>query len=236
MAIREQIYYIPEKPLPANLTAADVINGECSFIPPDSHLLVQGIICGTDPRSVKSEGVQRKVTSMCFDFIHNTTHGAVKTSKHMTTGIALKSITSSRQVVDLLNKLGHVSSYHVVEQLETEATYASISRSVLCPDGIELSPEFLTGLAFDNFDRFTETSNGKDTLHNTVGIIYQNDFGDNNHVRTLLSDHLAVLISQHYPEYYSMKVDFNDLNNSGLLDDSVDTEISSPALERRRFE
>jgi len=32
-----------------------------------------------------------------------------------------------------------------------------------------------TGVAFDNFDRFVETSSGKDTLHDTVGIIYQND-------------------------------------------------------------
>ncbi|GFW80338.1 uncharacterized protein TNCV_2944711 [Trichonephila clavipes] len=31
-----------------------------------------------------------------------------------------------------------------------------------------------TGVAYDNFDRFVETTNGKDTLHDTVGIIYQN--------------------------------------------------------------
>ena len=29
------------------------------------------------------------------------------------------------------------------------------------------------GLAFDNYDRFTETLSGKDTLHDTVGIAYQ---------------------------------------------------------------
>lgn len=32
-----------------------------------------------------------------------------------------------------------------------------------------------TGVAFDNFDRFVETKSGKDTLHDTVGIIYQNE-------------------------------------------------------------
>ena len=31
-----------------------------------------------------------------------------------------------------------------------------------------------TGLAFDNYDRFTENFLGKDTLHDTVGIAYQN--------------------------------------------------------------
>lgn len=31
-----------------------------------------------------------------------------------------------------------------------------------------------TGVAYDNFDRYEETKSGKDTLHDTVGIIYQN--------------------------------------------------------------
>ena len=35
------------------------------------------------------------------------------------------------------------------------------------------SPNLCTGLAFDNFDRFVETSTGKDTLHDTVCIVYQ---------------------------------------------------------------
>lgn len=34
-------------------------------------------------------------------------------------------------------------------------------------------PDLNTGVVFDNFDRFVETHNGKDTLHDTVGIIFQ---------------------------------------------------------------
>lgn len=231
LGIRKEIYSINKKPLPANVTAADVITGECPVIPPNLRQLVQGIICGSDPRSLKSESLQRKVNSMCYDFIHNATHGSIKTSKHMTLAIAMKSITSSRQVVDVLNKFGHGSSYHVVEQLETEATYASTCRSALCPDDIELRPECFTGLAFDNFDRFTETSSGKDTLHDTVGIIYQNDFGENNEMRTLLSNDIAEIMSRNYPDYYGMQID-EDFNA-----DLVESEIvTSPLLKRRRFE
>ena len=36
-----------------------------------------------------------------------------------------------------------------------------------------LHPELGTGVAFDNFNRFVETLSGKDTLHDTVGIVYQ---------------------------------------------------------------
>lgn len=34
-------------------------------------------------------------------------------------------------------------------------------------------PYLKTGIAFDNFDHFVEILNGKDTLHDTVGIIFQ---------------------------------------------------------------
>lgn len=46
-------------------------------------------------------------------------------------------------------------------------------RSQSCPPGISLVPHLSTGVAFNNFDRFVETTSGKDTLHDTVGIIYQ---------------------------------------------------------------
>ena len=41
------------------------------------------------------------------------------------------------------------------------------------PFGMDLLSCVRTGLAWDNFDRFVETSSGKDTLHDTVGIAYQ---------------------------------------------------------------
>ena len=36
-------------------------------------------------------------------------------------------------------------------------------------------PNLCTGMAFDNFDRFGETSSDKDTLHDTVCIAYQRE-------------------------------------------------------------
>ncbi|GFW31675.1 uncharacterized protein TNCV_4683471 [Trichonephila clavipes] len=66
-------------------------------------------------------------------------------------GMTLKSLTSSRKIIDIINRYGHCISYQGIEELETETT-----------------------VAYDNFDCFVETTNGKDTLHDTVGIIYQN--------------------------------------------------------------
>ena len=67
--------------------------------------------------------------------------------------------------------MGHCASYTTLEELETELTY-SMEDNDLTPDGIEKDPNLATGVAFDNFDRFVETLSGKDTLHDTVGIVY----------------------------------------------------------------
>ena len=41
------------------------------------------------------------------------------------------------------------------------------------PFEMGLNASTVTGVAWDNFDRFVETKSGKDTLHDTVGVAYQ---------------------------------------------------------------
>ncbi|GFW09604.1 hypothetical protein TNCV_3997101 [Trichonephila clavipes] len=77
-------------------------------------------------------------------------------------------------MINILNRLGHYCNYNTLEELETEATISSVNRSQICPPDIIQSPSLSTGVAFDNFDRYVDTLTGKDTLHDTVGIIYQN--------------------------------------------------------------
>lgn len=95
-------------------------------------------------------------------------------SKHIMLGIVLKSLTSRRKLIDIIHRYGHCISYPGIEELETEATYTSIKKSSVCPETIKKSPHLCTGVAYNNFDRFVERKSGKDTLHDTVGIIYQN--------------------------------------------------------------
>lgn len=35
-------------------------------------------------------------------------------------------------------------------------------------------PGLFVGIVYDNYDRFVETINGKDTLHDPIGILYEN--------------------------------------------------------------
>lgn len=171
--LRKKMLSIKVQPLPVKLTVSDLIKGECE-IPDDVSKFFRSIICGNDPRSIKSCNCSRKVKSIAQDVIYAVNNGKIKTSKHITLGMTLKSITSSRKVIDIINKYGHCCSYSTIEELETEATFASCSKSVICPEDVYLWPNYCTGVAFDNYDRYVETCNGSDTLHDTVGIIYQN--------------------------------------------------------------
>ena len=93
--------------------------------------------------------------------------------KHLKLGIAVKSLTGSRKVIEMLNRYGHCSNYHMIEEIETEMTYASSESQTTTPSCMQLSPEGGIGCAFDNYDCFVEIQNGKDTLHDTVGITYE---------------------------------------------------------------
>lgn len=172
--LRKYILTIIKRPLPANLTVADLIAGECD-VPQELGDFCQDLLCGCDPRTVKSFECSRRVRSLSQDVIYAVTHGRIKTSKHINYGMALKSMSSCRKILDMSNRYGHSCSYNVIEELETEATYTVSSTSNICPEGVKLSPNYSTGVAFDNYDRYFETRTGKDTLHDTFGLAYQND-------------------------------------------------------------
>ncbi|GFY11634.1 hypothetical protein TNCV_4231031 [Trichonephila clavipes] len=116
----------------------------------------------------------RLSNSLASDAIYCVSNNTVKSSKHITLGMTVKNLTSSRKMINILNRLGHCCNYNTLEELETEATISSVNRSQICLPDIIQSPSLSTGVAFDNFDRYVDTLTGKDTLHDTVGIIYQN--------------------------------------------------------------
>ena len=85
----------------------------------------------------------------------------------------MKSLTGSQKVIEILNRLGHCVSYNLVEEIETELTYAAKETDILTPSRMNMDAIACTGLAFDNYDHFVGTLIGKDTLHDTVEIAYE---------------------------------------------------------------
>jgi len=86
--------------------------------------------------------------------------------------MTLKTMTGSRKAVTLANRYGHAINYSLVEELETELAFTASANCRLLPDGMIADSDLQTRVAFDNFDRFVDTSNGRDTLHDTVSICY----------------------------------------------------------------
>ena len=96
--------------------------------------------------------------------IYAATGGRVKPSKHLVLGFALKKLTSSRKVADILLSLG---AHHLLEELEMELTMNLSQDERITPHDMQLQL-LSTGLAWDNYDRYVGTLDGKETLHDTV--------------------------------------------------------------------
>ncbi|CAG4981938.1 unnamed protein product [Colias eurytheme] len=171
--LRNTIKNVKKNPLPTNINVDDVIRGECE-IPEKLIEFMQNLIEGPHtPTSELKKEASIKIKSICSDVMYAIHKGRCKPSKHLTLGLAIKSLTNSRQVITILNRYGHTIGYNLAEELETEITYTSLRNNKLIPTGITATEGCSTHVAFDNFDRFVDTTTGKDTMHDTVGIIYQ---------------------------------------------------------------
>lgn len=173
LLLRNTILKMDKLELPSKIKPRDLINGECT-IPEKLDRFFKTLIGGKDIRRRNGVNCTRLCNSIASDTIFCVTNGTIKPSKHITLGMTVKSLTSSRRIINILNRLGHCCNYTTLEELETEATYSSVHRSEICPPDIIRKSSLCTGVAFDNFDRYVDTLNGKETLHDTVGIIYQN--------------------------------------------------------------
>ena len=130
------------------------------------------LIGGPDRRKWDLESRKRSIKSISQDVVFSTTSGIKKPLRHLQLELAISSLTGSRKVAEILNRMCDCVSYSSVEKLENELTFKFNKNSKETSFRMETTPEFNTGIAWDNFDRFVETKSGKDTLHDTVGIAY----------------------------------------------------------------
>ena len=172
LALREDLRKQSPKKLPEILNIADISQSEVNF-PDNLHLSLNYFISGPDPRKQSSSNKQRRINSIGEDIIYTVSSGAKIPAKHLQVGLALKSLTGSRKVIELLNRLGHSINYSAVEEIETELTFEGTKENRFIPQQMTMDSEAGVGLAFDNFDHFVETLSGKDKLRDTVGIAYQ---------------------------------------------------------------
>jgi hypothetical protein len=161
-----------QKNLPDQLTADILSKGQGE--PPEDLLTFFRVLYTGSTVVSDNEKVSRLVSSVCADVMFATSRGRIKPGKHLTMGLGMKSITGTRKVLEILNRFGHSISYHVTEEIETSLATEIADKQVAIPDGLLQKAGLATALAWDNYDENTETLSGMGTVHDTVGICYQN--------------------------------------------------------------
>lgn len=173
LILRNAILNVGTFPLTKNANATDIIRGECT-IPAMLNYFFTTTISAFNYKQRKSARTKRLVESFSSDLINSVTFGKINPSKNITLGIAVKNLTSSKKIVNLLHRYGHICSYDTLRCLETEVTYKIAETNDLCGN-LRESKDLSTCVAFDNFDRFIETGNAKIIMNDTVGIVIQDE-------------------------------------------------------------
>ena len=109
------------------------------------------------------------------DIVYSASHGRVKTPKHVALGMSVRHITGSKQVITLLNRMGHCSSYDEIEAVDTGLARGILASTESCGVVIptNISPGTFVQAACDNNDVNEETLDGKNTTHATTLVLYQ---------------------------------------------------------------
>lgn len=109
------------------------------------------------------------------DLFHCASQARIKLPKHIGLGMSVKHLTGSKQLVTLLNRMGHCSSYDEIVQVENSLANESLAKAdvsgVIIPTNI--NPGTFIQMAADNNDINEETIDGKNTTHATTLAIYQ---------------------------------------------------------------
>lgn len=170
--IRKQILSSETADLPVPITVEAIKVGQANK--PNSLTDFFNVLYTGTNKEPKSEQTGRLIDSVTDDVVYAVSHGRTKPGKHLSLALAMKSITGSRRVIEILNRFGHCTGYHVAETIETQLATEIAAHNKATPDGMVNAAELCTSLAWDNYDENTETLSGKGTLHDTVGICYQN--------------------------------------------------------------
>ena len=178
--LRNEIQEMPKWRTPTP-TSVETLKTCSPDLPDDLLLFSRTLLCGLRKPTgdTNADNVDRKVMAMTSDAVFNASRGSVRPWKQTVLGLGLGTLPGSKLILRILNRLGHSLSYDEVKALETEFPFSTEESDRDAPDGIVLKPNLGTGLAWDNFDVNMETLDGKDTLHATVGICYQNVASEN---------------------------------------------------------
>ena len=123
-----------------------------------------------------TEKQKLRIFSLVQHMIFIFSNGKKFTPKSLSLAMAMRQLTGSSKVINLLNQFGHCMSNNFALPHETGLAELSISDNGVIPAGVRKNQNI--AIAWDNDDFLKDTKTGKDTTHVTGGIIIQRDNGE----------------------------------------------------------
>ena len=141
--------------------------------PPSSLVdFLAQLISGTSAEN-SSDKTQRLCGSFAEDICSATTRGRWNVPKHQLLGVTLHHLTGKADIVTMLHRYGHCSSYTAVLELETAIANQVQDQDAVLPSNITATDNNVIHVCWDNCDLNEETPSGAATTHTTHGIVIQ---------------------------------------------------------------
>ena len=178
--IKDQIKHCKGMSLyPVSVNDIDLATAK-QIVPTDVYLFLQWVITKDDVEadlesSCSIAADERRVLCLAQDLIHCASHGRVKLPKHVGLAMSVRHMTGSKQLVSILNRMGHCSSYDEIESVDTGLAKEILAKSQDCGTVIpsNISPGAFIQFAADNNDLNEETLDGKRMTHAMTLVVYQ---------------------------------------------------------------
>ena len=104
------------------------------MLPKSLYNFLHWVICkesGMTLPEVTKAADERHIITIGQDIIHSASHGRVKTPKHVGLAVSLRHVTGSKTIINILNCMGHCSSYEDVEAVDTSLAMEAVAKSNL---------------------------------------------------------------------------------------------------------
>lgn len=156
----------------------DVFLRKSDCIPSELNTFLSYVLSGK--ADSQSERVQRLVSSIGQDVCRAATSGQWVQPKHVLVCMTLRHLFRSKDLITLMNKLGHSEGYPFSLELETAIAKALQEVSNLLPTQIVLNPTTPSVFhsEFDNFDQVLNVLQGPSSVHTAHGIMLQEVQGE----------------------------------------------------------
>ena len=160
-------------------------------IPPLLDTFCTVLLSGKCPQNDCSKTELRLKDSFSQDMVFAVSNGANRTPKRVLFPSVVKSLCNNTEIIKLINRLGHGTSYSLIEEIETEYALKLISEQnhnrVIVPPEFqdEHTNSFVALMVADNIDNLENTLSGAGTSHRVNSILVMNkQSGDTTDVST----------------------------------------------------